>query len=113
VLISLTPRDFSFAIEDSLSQIFALLYKHRVKVNMIHTSAITFSICVDDEKHYLPAAIEELQKDFVVKYNKDLELLTVRHYTQNVIEEQISGKQVYMQQRTRSTARFVTDAIER
>ncbi len=113
VLISLSPRDFSFVIEDSLSQIFALLYKHRVKVNMIHTSAITFSICVDEEKHYLPAAIEELQKNFVVKYNKGLELLTIRHYTPNVIEEQISGKQVYMQQRTRSTARLVMDAIER
>lgn len=113
VLISLTPRDFSFVIEDSLSQIFALLYKHRVKVNMIHTSAITFSICVDEEAHYLPAAIEDLQKDFAVKYNKDLELLTVRHYTKEVIEEHISGKQVYMQQRTRSTARFVMDAIER
>jgi aspartate kinase len=113
VLISLTPRDFSFVIEDSLSQIFALLYKHRVKVNMIHTSAITFSICVDEEKHYLSAAIEELQKDFVVKYNKGLELLTVRHYTPNVIEEQITGRQVYMQQRTRSTARIVMDSIAR
>ena len=113
VLISLTPRDFSFVIEDSLSQIFALLYKHRVKVNMIHTSAITFSICVDEEKHYLPAAIEDLQKVFAVKYNKELELLTIRHYTNEVIEEHISGKQVYMQQRTRSTARFVMNAIDR
>jgi aspartate kinase len=113
VLISLTPRDFSFVIEDSLSQIFALLYKHRVKVNMIHTSAISFSICVDEEKHYLPAAIKDLQNDFVVKYNSNLELLTIRHYTPKVIEDHIVGKQVYMQQRTRSTARFVMDAIER
>lgn len=113
VLISLTPRDFSFVIEDSLSQIFALLYKHRVKVNMIHTSAITFSICVDEEKHYLPAAIKDLQKDFVVKYNKELELLTIRHYTKAKIDEHISDREVYMQQRTRSTARFVMDAIER
>jgi aspartate kinase len=113
VLISLTPRDFSFVIEDSLSQIFALFYKHRVKVNMIHTSAISFSVCVDEEKHYLPAAIAELQKDFVVKYNSNLELLTVRHYSTKVIDEHISGRQVYMQQRTRSTARFVMDAIER
>lgn len=113
VLISLTPRDFSFVIEDSLSQIFGLLYKHRVKVNMIHTSAITFSICVDEEKHYLAAAIEDLKKDFAVKYNKDLELLTIRHHTPDVINEHIMDRQVYMQQRTRSTARFVMDAIER
>jgi aspartate kinase len=80
---------------------------------MIHTSAITFSVCVDEEKHYLPAAIEELRNDFAVKYNKELELLTIRHHTQDVIDEHILGKQVYMQQRTRSTARFVMDAIER
>lgn len=113
VLISLTPKDFSFVIEDSLSKIFALLYKHRVKVNMIHSSAITFSMCVDEEKHYLPAAIADLQRDFVVKYNEGLELLTIRHYTPAVIGEQLKERQVYMQQRTRSTARFVMDSIER
>ncbi len=113
VLISLTPRDFSFVIEDSLSQIFAMLYKHRVKVNMIHTSAISFSICVDEDKHYLAAAIDDLKYDFVVKYNSNLELFTIRHYTNEVIEEHIKGKKIYMQQRTRSTARFVMDAIER
>ncbi len=113
VLISLTPRDFSFVIEDCLSKIFALLYKHRVKVNMVHNSAITFSVCVDDEKNYLRPAIEDLQKDFKVKYNSNLELLTVRHYSLKVIEENIKNRQVYLQQRTRSTARFVMDAIER
>lgn len=113
VLISLTPKDFSFVIEDSLSKIFALLYKHRVKVNMVHSSAITFSVCVDEERHYLPAAISDLQNEFVVKYNESLELLTIRHYTPVVIDEMLSGRQVYMQQRTRSTARFVMDSIER
>jgi len=113
VLISLTPKDFSFVIEESLSKIFALLYKHRVKVNMIHSSAITFSMCVDEEKHYLPAAIADLQIDFMVKYNEGLELLTVRHYTPLVISDLLKDKQVYMQQRTRSTARFVMDSIDR
>ncbi|MHC1704000.1 MAG: aspartate kinase [Tenuifilaceae bacterium] len=113
VLISLTPKDFSFVIEDSLSKIFALLYKHRVKVNMIHSSAITFSMCVDEEKHYLSTAIADLQNDFIVKYNEGLELLTVRHYTPLVINDLLKDKQVYMQQRTRSTARFVMDSIDR
>lgn len=113
VLISLTPRDFSFVIEDCLSKIFAILYKHRVKVNMVHNSAITLSVCVNEEKNYLPAAIRDLQNDFKVKYNSNLELLTIRHYSQVVIDEQIQNRQVYLQQRTRSTARFVMDAIER
>jgi len=110
VLISLTPRDFSFVIEDSLSKIFAILYKHRVKVNLVQNSAISFSICVDEEKHRLPKAIEELQVDFTVRYNSNLELLTIRHYTKQAIDEQVGDKVVYLQQRTRSTSRFVMDA---
>lgn len=110
VLISLTPHDFSFVIEDSLSKIFAILYKHRVKVNLVQNSAISFSVCVDEEKYRLPKAMEELQVDFTVRYNSNLELLTIRHYTQVAIEEQVGDKIVYLQQRTRSTARFVMDA---
>lgn len=110
VLISLTPHDFSFVIEESLSKIFAILYKHRVKVNLVQNSAISFSICVDEEKHRLPKAIEELQVDFTVRYNSNLELLTIRHYTKQAIEEQVGDRVVYLQQRTRSTSRFVMDA---
>ncbi len=110
VLISLVPHDFSFVIEDSLSKIFAILYKHRVKVNLVQNSAISFSICVDEEKYRLPKAIEELKSDFTVRYNSNLELLTIRHYTKQAIEEQVGDKVVYLQQRTRSTSRFVMDA---
>ncbi|MBN1988766.1 MAG: aspartate kinase [Bacteroidales bacterium] len=113
VLLSMSPRDFSFIIEDSLSKIFALLYKHRVKVNIVQSSAISFTVCVDDEPQYLPAAIEDLKRDFVVRYNSNLELLTVRHYTTEVLNEHIGNRTVYLQQRTRSTGRFVMDVKER
>jgi aspartate kinase len=107
VLISLTPLDFSFVIEDCLSKIFSILYKHRVKANLVQSSAISFSICVDDEEHFLPGAIDELKLSFSVRYNKNLELLTIRHYTQDAIIRNTSSRLVYLQQLTRSTARFV------
>ena len=109
VLISLVPRDFSFVIEDSLSKIFALLYKHRVKVNLVQNSAISFTICVDEEKNRLPGAIDELREDFVVRYNSNLEMLTIRHYTNHSIKEYIGTRVVYLQQRTRTNARFIMD----
>lgn len=109
VLITLTPRDFSFVIEDCLSKIFALLYKHRVKVNMVHNSAISFTVCVDDDKLRLSQALEDMKTDFVVRYNSHLELLTIRHYTPEVIENLVGNRVVYLQQRTRSTSRFVMD----
>lgn len=107
VLVSLTPRDFSFVIEDCLSKIFAVLYNHRVKANLVQSSAISFSICVDNEDHFLPGAIEELNKSFEVKYNEGLELLTVRHFTQELIDKMIRGRSVFLQQKTRSTIRVV------
>lgn len=109
VLISLTPRDYSFVIEDCLSRIFAIFYKHRVKVNIVQSSAISFTVCVDNEKHFLPGAMAELAIDFSVRYNEKLELLTIRHYTREVISELTQGKTIYLQQLTRSTARFVLD----
>lgn len=110
VLISLTPRDFSFVIEDCLSKIFAVLYKHRIKVNMIHNSAISFTVCVDYDRFRFDSAIAELKEEFSIRYNTNLELLTVRHYTKDIIERITSNRLVYLQQRTRSTARFVIES---
>ena len=111
MLISLAPRDFSFVIEDCLSKIFATLYKHRVKANLVQSSAISFSICVDNEEHFLPGAIRELKNEFSVRYNKDLQLLTIRHYDNQTVDNLVKGSTIYLEQRTRSTARFVVSYI--
>ena len=107
VLISLTPRDYSFVIEDCLSKIFAILYKHRVKANIVQSSAISFTISVDNEVHFLPDAIEELKHSYKVRYNENMELLTIRHYTDNEINRLTTEKTIYLQQKTRSTIRVV------
>lgn len=107
VLISLSPKDFSFVIEDCFSKIFATLYSHRVKANLIQSSAISFSICVDDEEHFLPNAINELKNSFEVKYNRGLDLLTIRHYSKVEVERQTQNKRVLLEQKTRSTVRVL------
>ena len=107
VLISLTPRDYSFVIEDCLSKIFAILYKHRVKANIVQSSAISFTISVDNEVHFLPRAIEDLSHSFSVKYNKKMELLTIRHYDESEYSSLMKGKTIFLQQKTRSTIRVV------
>jgi aspartate kinase len=110
VLISLSPKDYSFVIEDCLSRIFAIFYKHRVKVNLVQSSAISFSVCVDNEIHFLPGAMKELGEDFMVRFNENLSLLTVRHYTKATIDELTTDRVLFLQQLTRSTARFVMDS---
>ena len=107
VLISISAKDFSFIAEDNLSRIFALFAGHGVKIHLMQNSAISFSVCVDNDSFKIPALIEALQKDFKIRYNEDLMLYTIRHYYQNTIDAITSGKEILLEQRSRNTAQFV------
>jgi len=107
VLLSLTPRDFSFIAEERLSSIFSLLAYYKVKVSIIQSSAISFSLCIDYNTVIFPSMVKELQKEYEVKYNTDVELITIRHYSADIIEKLINRKDVVLEQRERVTARFV------
>lgn len=106
VLVSLRPRDFSFVLEDSLSHAFGVLNKHRIKVSLIQSSAVSISVCVDNTR-YLPAALDELSNEYSVTYNYNLELLTIRG-TNSIIEaETTANREVLLSQHTRRSARFL------
>ena len=107
VLLSLTPRDFSFIAEERLSSIFSLLAHYKVKVSIIQSSAISFSLCIDYNAMIFPSMIKELQDEYEVKYNTDVELITIRHYSKEIIDKLINRKDVVLEQRERVTARFV------
>ncbi len=106
VLITIRPRDFSFVLEDSLSKAFAVFNKHRLKISLIQSSAISISVCVDNSR-YLKAALDELSSDFRVSYNTDLELLTIRGTNDRIISETTSDRTIMLSQRTRRIARFL------
>jgi aspartate kinase len=107
VLISISAKDYSFIVEDNLSQIFSQLSAHKITVNMMQNSAISFSICVDFNPFTTHQFIEELQKEYQVLYNENLELVTIRHYDAATIERVTANKQILVEQKSRNTARFV------
>ncbi|PIF02770.1 MAG: aspartate kinase, partial [Paludibacter sp.] len=106
VLITLRPMDFSFVLEESLSKIFVLVEKHRLKVSLIQSSAVSISICVDNSR-YLHDAIDELSNEFSVSYNENLELLTIRGRTNKAIEQTTQKRDILLKQLTRRNARFL------
>jgi len=110
LLLSISPKDFSFIAEDHISKIFALFTKYRTHVNLIQNSAISFSACADMNYDTYKTLIAELQNDFKVKYNDNLMLITIRHYNDEAIEKMILGKTTMLEQRSRSTVRFVVKA---
>ena len=111
ILISISDPSLSFIVETHMSKIFALLAKHNVSVNMMQNSAISFSVCVDNEKYKIPALIDDLQADFAVYYNKNLNLYTVRSYTQESEKYLLKNKEVLLEQRSRNTLQLVVKDI--
>lgn len=107
LLLTLSPRDFSFIAEEKLSRIFATLAKYRLRLNLMQTSAITFSFCIDLNEAIFESFINELHDEYEVLYNKNVRLLTIRHYNEDVIGKLTADKKILVEQRSRLTARFV------
>jgi aspartate kinase len=107
VLISISPKDFSFIIEENLSDIFNLFAEKQVKVNVMQNSAISFSISVDNDERKLPDLIQTLQKQYRVLYNDNLELITIRYYDQATIERVTIDKKVLLEVKSRNTVQLV------
>jgi aspartate kinase len=107
VLVSIFPKDFSFIAEHSLSRIFSDFADHGVKINLMQNSAISFSVCFDKDPVKTPALLRDLEKNFHVKYNTDLELITIRHYEKAMTDPVIQGKEVLLEQKSRTTLQLV------
>ena len=107
ILISISAEDFSFIAEENLSDIFSVFSKHGAKINLMQNSAISFSVCMDNDRFEIPALLNDLRKKFKVLYNEGLRLVTVRHYYPATIEKLSEGKTILIEQQSRHTAQFV------
>lgn len=111
VLISIAAKDFSFIAEENLSGIFGLFARLGVKINLMQNSAISFSVCIDNDALKTPELIQALMSEYKVRYNENLQLFTVRHYYPSTIEMLTAGKEILLEQRSRQTAQFVVRTI--
>jgi aspartate kinase len=107
ILISLTPKDFSFIVEENLSEIFRLLALANAKINIMQNSAVSFYFLLDEKKTDINQLLELFDGKYILKYNQGLELVTIRHYNQETIDKVIDGKEIMLQQKTQQTARIV------
>ncbi len=110
LLISIQPKDFSFIAEDNLQTIFAVLAKLNVRVNMMQNSALSFSLCMDYNEILLNQIREKLESHFRLVYNTGLQLITIRYYNQMIIDEIVAGRNIILQQRSRTTTHLLVDS---
>ena len=107
IMISILPKDFSFAMGENLSRIFFFFSRHGIRVNMVEASAVSIDVCVDDDRPKVDSLISDLADEFSSVYNENVEMLSIRHYTPEAIERITEGREILLEQKTRSTVRFV------
>jgi aspartate kinase len=108
LLISLAAIDFSFIMEENISEIFALLHQYKIKVSLIQNTAISFTVCVEDKFGHFEKLKSVLSKKFKVAYNENVSLYTIRHFTPEAATMVEKGKTVLVRQTSRETLQLVT-----
>lgn len=107
VLISLSSLDFSFMMEDHIGDVFKWLHEHKMKVEMIQNSAISFSVCVSDKFNNLEALLKKLREKFSVKWNENVTLYTIRHFDQAEVNTLSENKNMLLRQQSKETVQLI------
>ena len=107
ILLSISSKDYSFIFEEHISDIFSIFSKSGLKVHLMQNSALSFSVCGIIAPSSLPILISEIQKKYTLKYNEKVNLLTIRHFKNLEIPELFQNQEILIQQRSRSTLRYV------
>jgi aspartate kinase len=107
VLIYLHSNDFSFVGEQPISRLYSIFGKLHLMPNLLQTGAISFQICVDDHPEKIEQLATMASEFFDVQLEKNLTLLTIRHYNNDLIEELTKDKDVVLMQKTTGTVQVL------
>ena len=106
-LLKLSSLDFSFIVEDNISDIFQILHENKMKVDLIQNSAISFSVCVYDKYSRLKELLSILKATFKVECTENVSLFTIRHFKENSSDEILKNNKLLLEQRTNETLQLV------
>lgn len=98
-LLHLQTQDYSFVGQGPIAFLYELMDKLKIKPNLIQTGAISVQICIDDRQEKIEALAQQASTQFEVTVQKSLNLLTVRHYTTEILNEMLSAKKLLLQQK--------------
>ncbi len=107
ILLSISAKDYSFISENNLSEIFMFFAKNQLKINMMQTSALSFSVCLDFVELKFKYLLNSLKERYKLKYNSSLTLITLRHYSDNNVKDLTENKTILLEQKSRNTIQLV------
>jgi len=112
VLLSINTLDLSFIAEENLKYIFDAFSRNKIHINLMQNSAVSFSVCFNEDRTKLEALLSDLKENFSLRYNTDLQLITVRHYNDKLVDELIGSKKIYLVQKSRVTVQLLVKEQE-
>ena len=107
ILIKLSSLDFSFMVEDNISNIFKELHDFKMKVDVIQNSAISFSVCFFDKYNNIDALVKNFEGKFKIEMHKNVSLFTIRHFNEKSIKKVSNKRKLVLEQRTEKTVRLI------
>lgn len=107
ILLQVTTKDFSFITEDNLSNLYGIFHDLNIKVNLIQNAAISFVACINQREDKVVELLKALQKDYKVFRNDNVQLLTIRHYTPEILFDLTKSRYILLEQKTRHTVQVV------
>ncbi|MEO1514358.1 MAG: aspartate kinase [Bacteroidota bacterium] len=110
-LLHISTKDFSFVAEHHLSFLFKEIAAHRLQVNIMQNTAISFAVCVNDVDGRVDAFAKSIETDFKVDIERGLKLITVRHSRQDVVDDLVKNKVVLFEERIRKTQQMVVKDV--
>ena len=108
LLISLSSIDFSFIMEEHISEILNLFHQNQIKVSLIQNSAISFTVCVEDKYSRFNELKSLLSKRFQISWHENVSLYTIRHFKEKAVTLVETNKSVLAKQILGDTIQIVT-----
>lgn len=106
-LMHLHSQDFSFVEEKPMIELYKTLGKLNIKPNLVQTGAISLQLCLDDRAEKIGQLAAEASAIFDVQVEKDLSLLTIRHFNNELLVKMTAGKQIILKQQTSETVQML------
>jgi aspartate kinase len=106
-LMHLHSQDFSFVGEKPMSRLYEFFAHNKIRPNLIQTGAISLQFCLDDKSEKIDQLAAEASNIFDVQVEKELSLLTIRHYTKDLLDKMTEGKKIVLKQQDRQTVQVL------
>jgi aspartate kinase len=103
VLMQLNSKDFSFVGEGLTAELYKMFEQLKFKPNLTQNAAISLLCVVDDHFEKIDQLAHHASLLFDVQVLRDLTLLTIRHYNQQLLNELCTNCDIILQQQTQET----------